>query len=245
MTADHAFHREYRYPSGGWLWTALAAPAAAGVLLVVRLVLDEDVPAFVPVAVGALFAALILFAVRAGTGSATIVDGDRITIRNAFSSHATPWPDVQGIEIEINPGAGRGAPDLIVVLYDAEGRRRILPQLNEKNLPDLEGEVEALREVWMLRRGEDWAPVGKAADKIARARRYPRPLVHVAVMAMFLGLAAGVVISLVMLATGMYDVINENPVTEALFRPMTLILAMPFLAYIGTFVIGAIVRRRR
>lgn len=244
MTADHAFHREYRYPSGGWLWTALAAPAAAGVLLVVRLALDEDVPAFVPVAVGALFAALILFAVRAGTGSATIVDGDRITIRNAFSSHATPWPDVQGIEIEINPGAGRGAPDLIVVLYDAEGRRRILPQLNEKNLPDLEGEVEALREVWMLRRGEDWAPVGKAADKIARARAYPRPLAHIAVGAMLCAMMAGTVLFCVILVTGLYDVISENPVTETLFHPAAVIGVMPLLVYIGTLVIGGIRRRR-
>jgi len=242
---DDAFRREYRLAKTGLLWGLCAPAVVPGVALVVDLALDDEVPAAVAIAVGAVFAALLLWVVLSVTGAATIVDATQVTIRGAFGSHATAWPDVQGIEIELNPAAvRRGLPERIVVLYDSSGRRLVLPHLNDRAVADLEGEVEDLRAAWMLRRGEDWAPVGKAADKIARARAYPRPLAHIAVGAMLCAMMAGTVLFCVILVTGLYDVISENPVTETLFHPAAVIGVMPLLVYIGTLVIGGIRRRR-
>ncbi|KUL20856.1 hypothetical protein [Streptomyces regalis] len=245
MIADDSYRREYRYSGGSWLWLGLTAPFVAGIGLTARMALDDEVPVIVPAAVGAALAALFLFVVRLVRVTATISDETHLTARGAFRSRATAWPDVQGIEIEVNPGAGaQGAPSRIVVLYDASGRRRTLPHLNDRNIPDLAGEVAALREVWMLRRGEDWAPVPEAADKIARVRRYPTPLVHIAVKMMFGGLLLGIVLFLIALASGVYDGSDPNAFADIVFHPLALCMVLPFGAYIGTFVIGAILRRR-
>ncbi|WP_141311158.1 hypothetical protein [Streptomyces spinoverrucosus] len=243
MTVDDPYSRKYRYSEDGWLWAGLAAPLAGGTLLVVRLALDDEVPTTVPVAVGAALAALILLLVRWFNATATISDGNHLTVQGAFRSHATAWADVQGIEIEVNPGAGaQGAPIRIVVLYDASGRRRVLPHLNDRNTPDLEGEVAALREVWMLRRGDGWAPIPKAADKIARMRRHPTPLVHIAVKAMLCAFLLAIVVFLIALASGTYD--GSDDVTDTVFHPLALFMVLPLGVYIGTFVVGAILRRR-
>ncbi|WP_217214852.1 hypothetical protein [Streptomyces sp. AC550_RSS872] len=245
MIADDSHRREYRYSGGSWLWIGLAAPFVAGIGLIARMALDDEVPTTVPAAVGATLAALFLFVLRLVKVTATISDETHLTARGAFRSHATAWPDVQGIEIEINPGAGaQGAPGQIVVLYDASGRRRTLPHLNDRNTPDLAHEVAALRELWVLRRGEDWAPVPEAANKIARVRRHPTPLVHIAVKMMFGGLVLGIVLFLLALASGVYDGSEPNVFADIVFHPMALCMVLPLGAYVGTFVVGAIVRRR-
>ncbi|MFI9815611.1 hypothetical protein [Saccharothrix variisporea] len=192
MTVGDPYRREYRNSGGEWLWVGVAAPLVGGAALVVRLVLDDEVPGAVPFAVGTALALLVVLVVRLAVATATISDQSGLTIRGAFRRHTTAWSAVQGIEIEVNPGAGaRGAPNRIVVLYDATGRRRFLPHLNDRSTADLDGEVAALREVWALCRGEDWVPVPVAVEKIARTRRYPTPLVHIAVKAMLGSLIVG------------------------------------------------------
>lgn len=242
---DAPYRREYRYSGGSWLWLGLAAPLVAGIGLIARLALDDEVPVAVPAAVGAALAALFLLVLRLVKVTATISDETHLTARGAFRSHATAWPDVQGIEIEVNPGAGaQGAPAHVVVLYDASGHRRILPHLNDRNTPDLAREVAALREMWLLHRGESWAPVPEAADKITRARRHPTPLVHIAVKVMFGGLLLGIVLFLIALASGVYEGPDSNALADTVFHPLALCMVLPLGAYVGTFVVGAIVRRR-
>jgi hypothetical protein len=245
MTVDDPYRREYRKTDGSWLWIALGAPLAAGVLLVLQTALDDDIPTVVPIAVGAALAALLLFVLRLNTVTATISDAQSLTVRGPFRSHATAWQDVQGIEIEVNPGAeAQGAPGWVVVLYDASGRRLTLPHLNDRETADLAGEVAALREVWELRRGDGWAPVPKAADKIARTRRHPTPLVQLAVRGMLGGLVAGSVLFLVALNTGVYDGLGDKTVADVVFHPLALMMVLPLGGCIGTFVVGAILRRR-
>jgi preprotein translocase subunit Sss1 len=245
VSAVDPYRREYRYSGGSWLWLGLAPVLLAGVGLIVRMALDDEVPIVVPAAVGAALAALFLFVLRLVMVTATISDATRLTARGAFRSRATAWPDVQGIEIEVNPGAGaQGAPSRIVVLYDASGRRRILPHLNDRNIPDLAREVAALREAWMLRRGDDWAPVPEAADKIARMRRHPTPLVHIAVQTMLGAFLLGGVLFIVALAMGVYDGSGTNAFADVVFHPLALSMVLPLGVYIGTLVVGAILRRR-
>jgi hypothetical protein len=245
VTVDDPYRREYRKDDGSWLWIALGAPMAAGVLLVVQTALDDDVPAVVPIAIAAALAALVLFIVRLNAVTATICDAHGVTVRGAFRSHAVVWQDVQGIEIEVNPGSEtQGAPGWVVVLYDSSGRRLALPHLNDRETADLAGEVADLREVWELRRGEGWAPVPEAADKIARMRRHPTPLVQLAVKGMLGGLVAGSVLFLVALNTGVYDGLGDKTAADVVFHPLALLIVLPLSGYIGTFAIAAILRRR-
>jgi hypothetical protein len=243
--ADDPYCREYRYSGGSWLWLGLAAPFLAGIGLIAEMALDDEVPVIVPAAVGAALAALLLFLLRLVKVTATISDATRLTVRGPFRSRATAWSDVQGIEIEVNPGAGaQGAPSRIVVLYDASGRRLVLPHLNDRNTPDLAREVAALCEVWRLRRGEGWAPVPKAADKIARMRRHPTPLVHIAVKTMFGAFLLGGILFFIALATGRYDGSDSNAFADTVFHPLALFMVLPLGVYFGTFVVGAVLRRR-
>lgn len=155
MTVGDPHRREYRNPATEW-WVGLAIPVVGGCGLVVRLALDDEVPTAVPFAVGTSLALLIVLVVWAVEAAATICDRTGLTIRGAFRRHTVAWPDVRGIEIEVDRGsARRGGPALIVVVHDAAGRKRVLPHLNDRAVRDLDGEVAALREVWALCRGED------------------------------------------------------------------------------------------
>jgi hypothetical protein len=242
--ADDPYRREYRYSGDSWLWVALASPFLGGVGLVVGIALEDGVPIAIPVAVGAALAALFLFVVRLVVVPATISDPTHLTVRGAFRNRTTAWSDVQGIEIELNRGEAQGAPTRVVVLYDALGRRCTLPHLHNRSTFDLAREVAALREVWMLRRGEDWAPVPEVADKIARSRRYPTPLVHIAFKTMLGAALVGTVLFLIALAAGMYTRADTNALAAMMLHPLTLLMALPIVAFIGAFVIGTILRRR-
>ncbi|MFB4318396.1 hypothetical protein [Actinomadura sp. 21ATH] len=240
MIADDPYRREYRHAGDGWLWVALASPFLGGVVLVVGIALEDGVPIIVPLAVGAALAALFLFVVRLVTVTATISDRTHLTVRGPFRDRATAWPDVQGIEIEENQGE---APGKVAVLYDAAGRRRTLPHLNDRGTVDLPREVAALREVWALHRGEDWAPVPKVADAIARTRRHPTPLVHIAFKAMMGAAMAGTVLFLIALATGMYAKNDAHAFVAMMAHPLALLMVLPLAAFIGAFAIGTLRRR--
>lgn len=98
--------------------------------------------------------------------------------------------------------------------------------------------------MWLRHRGETWAPVPEAANKIARTRRHPTPLVHIAVKVMFGALLLGIVLFIIALASGVYDGPDSNVFADTVLHPMALCMVPPLGAYIGTFVIGAILRRR-
>lgn len=149
-----AHPREYRFSgSWFWFWFAMATPlvGAGGLLYDMG---ADGLPIGVLVAVVLGFAAFfswILLLLR----TATICDERQITILGTFGTRSLAWSDVQGIEIEDQAG---GPQKQIAVLYDADGRRRVLPFLNDRGTGDLAGEVAALREMWIRGRGEDWAP---------------------------------------------------------------------------------------
>ncbi|MFF5263092.1 hypothetical protein ACFY4C_29540, partial [Actinomadura viridis] len=164
---------------------------------------------------------------------------------SVFRNRATAWSDVQGIEIEVNHGEAQGAPTRVAVLYDVSGRRCTLPQLHNRSTFDLAREVAALREVWMLHRGEDWAPVPEVADRIARSRRHSTPLVHIAFKTMLGAAMVGTVLFLIALAAGMYTSADDtNALVAMMLHPLALLMVLPIVAFIGAFVIGTILRRR-
>jgi hypothetical protein len=163
---EERYHSEYRAtPARLWYPTVSYTIASAG--LVLRMA-TGGVSAAVTVPVALLFAALLVWMFTALRGTATVVDERGVTIRRPRlygGDIVVAWTDVQGIETEVNRAAGmRGAPRLVVVIYAAGGRRRLLPYLHDRDGLDVAQEVATLRGLWTLGRGENWVPSGNGAD---------------------------------------------------------------------------------
>ncbi len=225
----------------------MAVPFAGAAGLTYEMATDGEVPIAVPIAVGAVFAAVFVLLLLLIHATATISDERHLTIRGVFRRRATPWPDVQAIEIETNPHRdSNDAPRRIAVLYDAAGGRFTLPHLNDRGRPDFTRDVAALREMWMLRRGADWAPVPAAAVRIAEARSPSKPPAHpvtIAAIAAVLAFWAGFVVEAIALAMGVYDYNADQGWVETVLHPVAWLVGLPVVAFVVTF--ATVVARRR
>ncbi|MEU6275285.1 PH domain-containing protein [Streptomyces populi] len=106
--------------------------------------------------------------------SSTTADLEAIHVRGVFRQRLLAWQDIQDIRAEGNPAAARrvSAPEVLVYAYGRDGRRMLLPFLDNLHV-DVGREVGVLREAWEELRGADWAPNVEAAVRIDRgaARR--------------------------------------------------------------------------
>ncbi|MGX1909958.1 hypothetical protein ACWIID_13980 [Streptomyces phaeochromogenes] len=240
--------REYRFAgSKGWIWTAMAAPLAGAAGLTYKMASDEGVPIPVPIAVGAVFTAMFVLLFLAIHATATISDERHLTIRGVFRSRQTPWPEVQAIETELNPQRGSDvAPRHLTVIYDAAGGRYTLPHLNDRSRPDFTRDVEALREVWILRRGDGWTPVPTAAVRIAEARR-PSPSraqpITIAALVALLAFWVGFVVQAIVLMTGVYAYDADHDWIETALHPVAWLVGLPVVAFVIT--LATVVARHR
>lgn len=105
---------------------------------------------------GLAFAWLLLTGATYATPDALVTTG--------FRTRTTPWSEVTAIRIE--GAAGEWTSASWAVVYDASGRRRGLPNLNDHNRIDLTREVEQLKVLWRRNRGRGWA--GSAAVRDTR-----------------------------------------------------------------------------
>jgi hypothetical protein len=174
---------------------------------------------------------------------ATLVTDEAIGLRRMFYTLWIPWSQVQDIAIEFNAGAvaSAKAPKTVVALYDQQGRRRVLPHLNDRNMAGhgrmLNHEVSALRARWERERGPDWAPVQKVAAKAARRQRHPVNSAAVGLMWAMLSMPVAVIVFMVLLFT-------DNP--QALGIPAPLfILLIPVVVLVLTSAVKMIKRQRR
>jgi hypothetical protein len=150
-----------------------------------------------------------------------------------------PWSDVQGIEIQMTPSAGtRGAPQTLVVVYDATGRRLILPHLHDRNRLNVPQEVATLRSLWTLGRGEDWTANTEVAAKIAYTRKHPVPLALMGLLGAIAAFLLAIVIFVVVLIAGGYA--NGG---STIVSPPVLMGVLPGTAYVATLVIVGLRRR--
>lgn len=247
VMADVPYRREYRFTgSRSWLGVGSIVPAAGAASLVLDMA-NEEMPIAVPLATGTAFAALFVFLARLVLATATISDERHLTIRGAFRMRSTAWPDVQGIEIEANPLAAEGSPRRVAVLYDVTGSRYALPYLNDRSSPDLTHEVAALREVWLMRRGENWRPTPEVAARIARRRAQLTPLWLIALLPAFFAFWVGMGIFVFALIAGVYPQDTDpdpSVLAETVLHPVALFAGLPAVASVTALVV-AVIRRRR
>lgn len=146
--------------------TGLTGWAASGTAVVAVLAVVFGSLAGVIIA-GAAIVAMAAALCWSALAVVTIVDSDRLRTRRLFRTRTTAWTSVRTIRGEATVSAarhGRGSTgfglkaDRNAVVYDLFGRRIVLPQLNDRNVPDLEHEIRKLQQLWRAHRGEDWQP---------------------------------------------------------------------------------------
>jgi hypothetical protein len=97
-----------------------------------------------------------------------------ITAQGPLRSRTWAWHEVYDIRVEHHPrGKGRSAPQWVTRLYDVEGRRFLLPHLDDRQLDDPYAEVSELCLAAAPHRSLSWERQPRVEDLIRRraARR--------------------------------------------------------------------------
>src|SRR6266702_3302582 len=204
----------------------------------------DDTPPAVVIPLVALFAVLIALLAWTLLRTATRTDAEHLTLQRPYPFHSKVfrWADVQDIEIEVNRQAGqRGQPTYVVAMYDAAGKRHLLPHLHDRNNLDLARTADTLRRIWLRQRGADWAAIPNVTVTIQRERTRPMPAINSAFIALGAAIVLGIVVFVVVIVSGGYQ--DENSVTATVFSPAVLIGGFPVAAFVITWVVVALRRR--
>jgi hypothetical protein len=167
--------RNVRYPA----YHPSAPPAAAPGFAIVAILAGLSYAAAngvpIPFVLGllALLVALLVWGYTRTRLSATITGPEHLVVRRPPGSRTLPWRDVQ--EITVEPQAVWTAqarePRSVAVVYDREGHRIVLPNIDNRSVASPEDEVWTLRELWEAGRGEGWQPAPRIATAIEGAQR--------------------------------------------------------------------------
>ncbi|WP_105975674.1 PH domain-containing protein [Streptomyces geranii] len=101
----------------------------------------------------------------------TRVDVEGIHVRGMVTLKRLVWEDVQDIRAEGNPAAEmrNDGPAVLVFVYGRDGRRMILPSVDDQHV-DVERELAVLTAAWQELRGGGWSPDSEAAVLISQRR---------------------------------------------------------------------------
>ncbi|SEE11747.1 PH domain-containing protein [Streptomyces sp. 3213] len=151
----------------------------------------DSIPVRYKVLVLALIAALALWGVLATLRGLTSVGADGVTVRGAFRVRRRAWHDIYDLRVEERPKQSRADVRWWTWLYDNDGRRVPLPNVDDWQLPDLRAEIDDLRTVAAAHRGMAWEPRPEVEARIrlrAGHRKAHERAVIGAVLAFFAGL---------------------------------------------------------
>ncbi|ANP55910.1 hypothetical protein J2Z21_007807 [Streptomyces griseochromogenes] len=116
----------------------------------------HTLPHWVPLSLLALYLALFAKMALYTRRGRTLVTAHGITARRALTERGRAWHDIYDIRVEQVPNAAKSARKWITYLYDTEGRRFVLPHMDDLQLDDPRREVAALREAAAPHRGAAW-----------------------------------------------------------------------------------------
>ncbi|MEU6145704.1 PH domain-containing protein [Streptomyces sp. NPDC047081] len=133
--------------------------------------LADDVSASVVLSVAVVWVALTGWLSYAVLRCSTTADLKAIHARGMIRRRRLAWEDIQDIRAEATH-AERPSPGVVVYVYGRDGRRGILPYVDDLHV-DVEWELALLTTAWQELRGADWSPDPAAAVLIGRgeARR--------------------------------------------------------------------------
>lgn len=141
---EHGIEREYRYrrrPPGRW-FAVLGIVAASGTFRLTT----TDLGAWLWGPFAAVIASLSLYMALFFRRAVTFVRAEGITAQGAVHRRTWSWHDIYDIRVEA-PGSNYASPSprCIAYLYGTDGRKFILPHLNDWQLHAPHTEVAALR----------------------------------------------------------------------------------------------------
>ncbi len=98
----------------------------------------------------------------------TSVGPDGIAVRRAVRTRTHAWHDIYDIRVEPTNGRGLEVPQWLSYLYDNDGRRTRLPQVDDREVPALLADIESLRTAAARHRG---MPFDRRPEVESRIRR--------------------------------------------------------------------------
>lgn len=159
--------RRYRAKPRNWGLGVLLFASIGLVLLKVGL--DTSMPGWGIALLGVLLAAFGAGALYVRTRCFATVDRKGIILRRTFRVRRFAWDDIHDIRTVNVALRERGiAPGIFAYVYRTDGRRVLLPFLDDNEMTDVEQEVEGLRFLLAEYRRADWAPDPRAEPRIAR-----------------------------------------------------------------------------
>ncbi|MFJ9634138.1 PH domain-containing protein [Streptomyces sp. NPDC101175] len=145
---------------------------------VLQLTRHDTVPYRYKLPVLALIAAVWVWGVLATLRALTSVDADGVTVRGAFRARRRAWHDIYDLRVEPRQKQARADARWWTWLYDNDGRRFLLPNVDDWQLPDLRAEIDDLRSVAAEHRGMPWEPrpavEARIRERAARHRAWVR-----------------------------------------------------------------------
>lgn len=168
--AVHRVPREYRIRPGRTTALMVSSGVAAVSALLPMWVI-EDVPGWVSLTVTLLLVGFLGWMIHGSRRLATVADLKGIEVRGFFRRRRLSWEEIQEIHAAPHPGAlaESNAPSLVTYAYDKDGRRRLLPYIDDIHV-DVVREVHLLNAIWEELRGEEWTRDASAAVAIARVQ---------------------------------------------------------------------------
>ena len=98
----------------------------------------------------------------------TLVDARGVVVRGAVIERRWAWHDIYDIRTQPIPKAPAYARKWLVHLYDTDGRRFLLPHVDDWQWDDPPAEVDDLRAVAARHRGMTWEPRPAIEARIQR-----------------------------------------------------------------------------
>jgi len=185
----------------------------------------DSIPVRYKVLVLALIAALAVWGVLATLRGLTSVGADGVTVRGAFRVRGRAWHDIYDLRVEERPKQSRADVRWWTWLYDNDGCRVLLPNVDDWQLPDLRAEIDDLRTVAAAHRGMAWEPRPEVEARI-RLRAGHRKAHERAVVGVVLAFFAGLMYLMWEVATGG----EPHPFLLLLCAPLAVYaLLLPFL----------------
>lgn len=186
MGGDIGFEREYRRRRKASRGRIVALWIVMG-NCVLQLSRPDGIPVPYKLLGLALIAVLSVWAFLALRRGLTSVGADGIAVRGAFRVRKrAAWHDIYDLRVEPRNNKNADAR-LCTWLYDNDGRRLLLPNVDDWQLPDLRAEVEELRTAAAQHRGMAWELRPEVEDRIGlrAVRRKARERAGVGAMLVF------------------------------------------------------------
>ncbi|MEV0911622.1 PH domain-containing protein [Streptomyces hokutonensis] len=166
----------------------------------------------------AVIASLLVWAGLAMRRGLTSVGADGVTVRGAFRVRSRAWHDIYDLRVEERPKQSRADGRCWTWLYDNDGRRLLLPNVDDWQLPDPRAEIDELRALAATHCGKVWEtrPEVEARIRLRAGRRKAQErAITWALLAFFAG--------------GIYLVWEVN--TDGEPHPFLLLLCAPLAVY--------------